>query len=901
MKLPARSEYQDAIRAEQVRQLYAGKPASLGASGLLALLLTYVQFPYVHQSSALLWLLLIETVVLLRVVLYLQWRRSTLSPLASAAVWLGRFRFGAFAAGCCWGMSSLLLFPPNDLPHQATLSFALAGVTAGAIASYGVDRISTGLYVAPLMLPLMWRLFEENDRTGITMAIMTMLFLVFILASARRQQRNLQENIALRGQAEHGKTMLQQRDTDLRLLTERLTALIEAIPDVIIFKDGKGRWLITNEPAKRVFRLHGLKWRGRTDLELAEMRPDLRRTHESCHVDDEAAWGSGKLTLFQERFADENDRLCDFEVRKMPLFGHDGHRRALVVIGRDVTERRAAEEELQIAAAAFDVQEGIVIADAEQRILRVNRAFTRLTGYAPEEVVGNTAAMMRSDRHDELFYQQRRQKLAEEGYWQGEVWHRCKDGRDHPHWLTISSIRNVEGSITHYIGTFSDISLYKEAEAEIHTLAYFDHLTNLPNRRLLLDRLKQALTASVRSKRHGAVLFIDLDNFKTLNDTRGHDIGDLLLIEVAQRLTGAVRAEDTVARLGGDEFVVMLEGLSHEPGQAATYADMVGAKILEALGQPYVLQGYEHHSTPSIGVSLFLGEQESVDDLLKHADAAMYQAKQSGRNTIRFFDPAMQSALEARIRLEQDLRQALPQQQLLLNYQIQVDDTRTIVGAEVLLRWEHPACGMISPAQFIPVAEECGLIVPIGLWVMQMACSQLKQWESHPFARTLQLAVNVSARQFRQGDFVDQVRHVLQQTGARPEMLKLELTESLVLENVADTVEKMQALKKIGVRFSMDDFGTGQSSLAQLKRLPLDQVKIDQSFVRDIAVDANDAAIVQTIIAMTGTLGLDVIAEGVETEVQLEFLRRNGCREFQGYLFGRPVSVSELEMLFPTS
>lgn len=901
MQRPARSDHQDAIRAEQVRQLYAGMPASLGTSAALALLMTYVQFPHVDHRSALLWLLLIEVIILLRAVLYLQWRRSTLSPVASAGVWLSRFRFGAFAAGCAWGLSSLLLFPPNDVPHQATLSFALAGVTAGAIASYGVDRLSTSLYVGPLMLPLMWRLFEENNRTGVTMAIMTLLFLVFIIASARRQQRNMQENIALRGQAEHGKTMLQQRDTDLRLLTERLTALIEAIPDAIFFKDGKGRWLITNEPAKQLFRLHGVKWRGKTELELAEMRPEFRAMHEACHVEDEAAWEAGKLTLFQERIAAEDGQMRDYEVRKMPVFGQDGQRRALVVIGRDVTERHAAEQELQIAAAAFDVQEGIVIADAAQNILRVNRAFTELTGYAPEEVVGNTAAMMRSERHDELFYQQRREKLDAEGYWQGEVWHHCKDGRDHPHWLTISTIRDPKGNITHYIGTFSDISLYKEAEAEIHTLAYFDHLTNLPNRRLLLDRLKQALTASLRSKRHGAVLFIDLDNFKTLNDTRGHDIGDLLLIEVAQRLTGAVRAEDTVARLGGDEFVVMLEGLSSEQAQAATYAEMVGAKILEALGQPYLLRGYEHHSTPSIGVSLFLGERESVDDLLKHADAAMYQAKQSGRNTIRFFDPAMQSALEARIRIEQDLRQALPQQQLWLSYQIQVDDTRTIVGAEVLLRWAHPERGMVSPAHFIPVAEECGLIVPIGLWVLQTACSQLKQWEAHPFASRLQLAVNVSARQFRQGDFVEQVHQVLRQTGARPEMLKLELTESLVLENVADTIEKMQALKKLGVRFSMDDFGTGQSSLAQLKRLPLDQVKIDQSFVRDIAVDANDAAIVQTIIAMTGTLGLAVIAEGVETGVQLEFLRRNGCREFQGYLFGRPVSLSEFEKLFPSS
>ncbi len=889
------SDRQEIIRAEQVRQLYSSTPVPLVASALLAMLLAYVQSSAVSATVAVVWLILLEFSLLGRAWVYFSWRRAPGS--ASCQAWMKRFRIGAIATGAVWGLSALLLFPAHDTTHQATLAFALAGVTAGAMISLSIDLVSTLGYIVPLMLPMIGQLFAESNESGLILSGMAMLFLFFIAALARRQHRYLLENVALRLQADSGKVQLMQRDADLELFNDRMTALIEAIPDAIFFKDGEGRWLITNEMAKRLFRLHGFQWHGKTEMELAEARPEFRAAHEACLDEDEKAWQSGQLTLSQERVVADDGAMHDFEVRKMPIYGADGRRKALVVIGRDITERRAAERELRIAAAAFEVQEGIMIASADQVIQRVNRAFTRLTGYSAEEAIGESASMLHSDRHDHLFYQQMQEKLVSDGYWQGEIWHRCKDGSVHPHWLTISTIQGDDGTATHYISTFSDISHYKEAEAAIHTLAYFDQLTDLPNRRLLLDRLQQALTASSRRKHHGAILFLDLDNFKTLNDTRGHAIGDLLLIEMAHRLTGCVRAEDTVARLGGDEFVVMLEGLSEEAGQAAAYAEVVSAKILEVLNRPYLLRGYEHHSTSSIGVSLFMGEMETVEDLIKHADAAMYQAKQSGRNTIRFFDPAMQAALEARIRLEHDLRQALPQQQLHLYYQIQVNAHRALVGAEILLRWEHPERGMVSPAQFIPVAEDSGLIVSIGFWVLQMACAQLKQWEQHPLGKKLQLAVNVSARQFRQADFVDQVRHVLQQTRANPGLLKLELTESLVLDNVADTIEKMQALRALGVRFSMDDFGTGQSSLAQLKRLPLDQVKIDQSFVRDIASDPNDAAIVQTIIAMTGTLGLEVIAEGVETETQLEFLLRHGCAQFQGYLFGHPVPLAEFEKL----
>jgi diguanylate cyclase (GGDEF)-like protein/PAS domain S-box-containing protein len=466
-------------------------------------------------------------------------------------------------------------------------------------------------------------------------------------------------------------------------------------------------------------------------------------------------------------------------------------------------------------------------------------------------------------------------------------------------WFELSVARKntnpQEGA--RFIVLSRDITERKQAEAEIEQLAFFDALTGLPNRRLLLDRLQHALEASARHGTHGALLFIDLDNFKVLNDSKGHVVGDLLLQAVAQRLRASVRGEDSVARLGGDEFVVMLQGLAKEGVSAVAQVAQVGEQVLSGLSQAYVLDGYEYHCTASIGVSLFSGKTQDVGELLKCADAAMYSAKNIGRNSLVFFDPAMQATLEARAQLAGELRAALPQGQLQLYYQAQINREGGVVGAETLLRWQHPQRGMVSPAQFIPLAEDNGLIVPIGQWVLEHACGQLKHWQDHPLASALPLSVNVSARQFRQADFVDLVRAALQRSGVDPAKLKLELTESLVLDNVESVIGKMHALKALGVRFSMDDFGTGYSSLSYLKRLPLDQLKIDQSFVRDIVTDPGDAVIVKTIIGMAHNLGLEVIAEGVETEAQRSLLLDYDCRVFQGYLFSRPLPLAEFEAL----
>ena len=459
--------------------------------------------------------------------------------------------------------------------------------------------------------------------------------------------------------------------------------------------------------------------------------------------------------------------------------------------------------------------------------------------------------------------------------------------------IHITERRTPEGGM---VLVYEDVTVMRAATAEIEQLAFYDPLTRLPNRRLLSDRLARALTASARSGQHGAVLFLDLDHFKTLNDTLGHDMGDRLLERVAQRLTACVREQDTVARLGGDEFVVMLEGLGKTSSEARVHAKLVGDKILSSLNQPFRLGANLHNSTPSIGAALFGEGQEEAADLLKQADIAMYQVKASGRNALSFFNVSMQSVITDRASMEADLRTGLVLDQFELYYQGQFDTRNLPVGAEALIRWNHPTRGLVLPSEFIGVAEETALIVPLGYWVLTHACRQLKRWEVVPRRADLVLAVNVSVRQFRQADFVSQVKSVLRETAANPKRLKLELTESLVLANVQDTIEKMNSLKTIGVRFAIDDFGTGQSSLTYLTQLPLNQLKIDQSFVRNIGLQAADAVIIDTIIGMSGNLSLEVLAEGVETPEQRDFLQAHGCGLFQGYLFSRPVSLAEFEM-----
>ncbi|MDD1620623.1 MAG: EAL domain-containing protein [Methylococcaceae bacterium] len=562
----------------------------------------------------------------------------------------------------------------------------------------------------------------------------------------------------------------------------------------------------------------------------------------------------------------------------------------------DITQLKQAEANLRIAASAFQTQECIFITDANAVILKVNQAFTTLTGYGAEEVVGQTPRLFNSGRHDATFYAAMWESIRNAGSWAGKIWNRRKTGEIKLDWLSITAVRvGNEKGVSHYVAILTDSAIQDATSEQIEHMAFYDPLTNLPNRRLLWDRLRHAVASSARNKRHGALLFIDLDNFKTLNDTLGHDIGDLLLQQVAQRLGRCIREGDTAARLGGDEFVVMLEDLSEQLEEAGSQAEFVGKKILAALNQPYGLATYDYRCTPSIGATLFYDHSVKEDELLKRADIAMYQAKHKGRNGICFFDQAMQLALSARTALATELHIALEQNQFRLHYQMQMCRDNQVIGAEVLLRWQHPQRGLIAARDFIQLAEDTGLILPIGQWVLENACAQLKMWEANPRTKRLQLAVNVSARQFHQADFVDQVSSVLQKTRIEPNRLKLELAEHVASENIDDTLAKTQALSTIGVCITLDGFGTGKLSLAYLVKLPLAQLKIAQSFVQNIGEKAADALIVKTLINMARHLGISVMTEGVETEAQRAFLELNGCFLCQGYLFGMPAPIEVFE------
>lgn len=617
------------------------------------------------------------------------------------------------------------------------------------------------------------------------------------------------------------------------------------------------------------------------DIELEYVRQMLAGTIETYQL--------------EKRYIHQSTAIIWVNLTVSLMRHKDGSPNYFISVVEDISERKLADIHLRIAATVFESHEGMLVTDANCQIVSVNRAFAKITGYAQDEVAGKNPRILSSGRQDRQFYEAMWDSIMQAGSWEGEIWNRRKNGEVYPAMLTITAVKDDQDVVLNYVSTMTDITINKAVADEIKSLAFYDPLTQLPNRRLLMDRLSHALTTSMRKKQHGAVLFLDLDHFKTLNDTLGHEVGDLLLQQVAERLLANVRETDTVARLGGDEFVVIMENLSHKDVDSAAKVEVASIKLLAAVSAPYQLESSLYYSSSSIGVTLFGGERITADEVLKQADIAMYQAKSDGRNAIRFFNPTMQQAINERVALENDLRYAIEQQQFELYYQIQVDEAQRPLGAEALIRWHHPVRGLMCPASFIELAEEVGLILPIGQWVLEAVCSQLKSWLQNPLTQHLSLSLNVSAKQFAQPNFVQLVKNTITHQGINPERLNLELTESLLLTDVEGTIATMSALKEIGVRFELDDFGTGYSSLQYLKQLPLSQLKIDQSFVRNIVTDSNDLVIVQTIIAMAKSLRLSVIAEGVETDAQRQYLLNMGCKRHQGYLFGRPMPIGEFE------
>ncbi|TVP47756.1 MAG: EAL domain-containing protein [Halomonas sp.] len=562
-----------------------------------------------------------------------------------------------------------------------------------------------------------------------------------------------------------------------------------------------------------------------------------------------------------------------------------------------IEEREQARAEAQIAAAAFQTHLGILITDADGYILKVNETFTRITGYDEVEVVGKNPRMLSSNHHNAAFYRRVWKRIAKTGNWEGEIWNQRKNGELFPEWLTVSAVHSSSGVLTHYVATMSDISERKAAEQEIHQLAFYDPLTGLANRRLFMDRMEAALKELRRHQRCGALLFIDIDNFKQINDTLGHHAGDQLLQSAARRLGKMLRDTDTLARLGSDEFAVLIEGVDGSVAQTVQLAEGIAHKLLMGLSEPAVLAEESIIATGCIGITIMANSQNSVDDYLQQVDMALFQAKSNGRHSVCFFDPAMQTALLAHVKLEADLRQALAGKQWQLYYQSQVNHHGKITGVEALLRWQHPERGMVSPAEFIPLLESSGLINDVGEWVLEDACYQLARWAEDPRFVGLTVSVNISPVQFRDGEFLQRLEGVFARTQAPLHRLKLEVTESLFVEARDDARDKMLTLKAKGIRFSLDDFGTGYSSLAYLAQLPLDQLKIDQAFVQQVLESQANAAIVESTIALAESLHLEVIAEGVETKAQQAWLLAHDCHAYQGYLFGRPVPAQEFETL----
>ncbi|WP_339881815.1 bifunctional diguanylate cyclase/phosphodiesterase, partial [Vreelandella maris] len=669
----------------------------------------------------------------------------------------------------------------------------------------------------------------------------------------------------------------------------RMDALINSLQDLIFVFDGEGRFRFIHAIEKDKLLLGSQQALGLHYQQV--LPPALANTfdaifHQVQQTRQVATFEYPLMLGQQQRY---------FHATVSPLASKTKYFEGVLSVTRDITDAKQAEVELQIAAAAFQAHLGIMVTDARGNILKVNDTFKRITGYSDEEMIGRNPRMFSSGHHNATFYRRLWNSVAETGSWEGEIWNQRKNGELFPEWLTISAVYDADGNLTNYVATMSDISERKAAEQEIHQLAFYDPITGFANRRLFIDRIGTALKELNRHQRCGALILIDIDNFNHINDTLGHHAGDQLLQSIARRFGRMLRDTDTLARLGSDEFAVLIEGIDGSPRQTQQLAEHIAYKLLAALDEPISVGEESALVTASVGITIIADSQRSADDYLQQGVMALSQAKASGRRAVRFFDPSMQAKLLAKVKLESELRQALEHQQWRLHYQPQVDRRGRLIGVEALLRWQHPERGLVSPGEFIPLLESTGLINDVGEWVLEEACQQLAQWAGSPLLDRLTISVNISPLQFRENNFLQRVEQVFQRTQAPLEQLKLEVTETLFVEARDDARDKMLSLKALGVRFSLDDFGTGYSSLAYLAQLPLDQLKIDQSFVQQVLESKANAAIVESTIALAKSLNLDVIAEGVEVEAQQAWLMAHGCHAFQGYLFGRPVSVNDIE------
>ncbi|MGC8114097.1 bifunctional diguanylate cyclase/phosphodiesterase [Metapseudomonas otitidis] len=674
-------------------------------------------------------------------------------------------------------------------------------------------------------------------------------------------------------------TVLQETQQRLRLSEEKFARAFHASPDgLLITRLADGRLIEANEGFTRItgYELGEADYRTTLDLGIWERPSD--RTYMVKTIREEGGIRDFTAPI---RRKDGSLRICELSAQPLPVAGEA----CILTIARDVTDRQKMQEELLQAATVFEsTAEGVMITDTQQRILAVNRAFTTITGYEEHEALGQTPRLLASNHHERGFYVDMWDQLNREGHWQGEIWNRRKNGETFPEWLTINAVRNPEGQITHFVGVFADISPLKQAQARLDYQAHHDPLTGLPNRILFENRLRQALAACEREGHEGAVLFLDLDRFKHINDSLGHPIGDVLLKSIADRLGNQLGRNDTVARLGGDEFIILLPHL-RRPEEAQHLAE----RLLACFTAPFETQDHEFFISASIGISRFPEHGSDTATLVKNADAAMYQAKSKGRNRVELYTRDLTFQATERMALENELRRALERNELCLYYQPKLClHSGCLIGAEALLRWQHPLFGDISPDRFIPLAEENGFILTLGDWVISEACRQMREWQDQhaPFGP---LSVNLAGAQLHQPGIVQRIDQQLRSAGIPAERLQLEITETFIMSQAEEALAVLHALKDLGLQLAIDDFGTGYSSLSYLKRLPLDIIKIDKSFVRGLPHEQEDAAIARAIIALGHSMQLTVIAEGVETPAQEAFLRAEGCEQIQGYIVSRPL------------
>lgn len=831
-----------------------------------------------------------------------------------------------FGMICIVGMMMPIVMAPGFIIDGRTAVLSMAGFFGGPVVGFVAVTLAaayrgwlggTGALVgiaticASMLLGLAYRAVVDKGRAGrglkpflvFGLLVHVVSLLLFTLLPAEHLNRIVFElalpyllvltiTTALLG------AMLQAIEDHMRLeralatSESRLRAITHANPDLVMVLDEDGRYLEVISHNEKLLvvdakTLLGKRMHDVMPTDIADRFLQVIRTTLTQNTPQTIEYSL--QTLAGERV---------FEGRCQAIEEPLSDRPAVLFLARDISAQNAAEQEKRIAAIAFEAQQGMVITDADSIILRVNKAFTEITGYDESDVVGKHTRMLGSGRQPAAFYKAMWDDLLKTGRWQGEVWNRRKNGEVYPQALSINAVRDEDGQVTHYVASLTDISVRKSTEAEIRTLAFYDQLTQLPNRRLLMDRLAQALGLSTQTGRFGALMFVDLDDFRDINDLLGHHNGDIVLQQAGRRLSNTASEAgeaNTVARFGGDEFVVLLEELADDAEAASIAARRIAESALSALQVPYLLDGQTRKSGASVGIVIFNDHEQAIDELLRQADLAMNEAKHSGKNKLCFYDPIMQETVTNRLRLEEDIRKSIEAGEFELRYQPQYLDSGEMTGVEALVRWRHPSRGLIAPDQFIHVAERAGLMPALGLQVLDMACEQLARWARHEHTANLTIAVNVSAQQLYHDRFIDKVLETLGRSGAPADHLTLELTESMLLDDMEEAIERMRMLRSHGIRFSIDDFGTGYSSLAYLQRLPVDQLKIDRSFVQDLPHRTSSLAIVRAIIALSNALGLRVIAEGVELKAQQRTLEENGCHQFQGFLFGRPMRIDELE------